>query len=258
MDDIPFGKVRIILLPILLGLIIIFFMKLFSIKISFWILIILLIATLLIIKPILIPKTSSLKSKLPSGIKTILIVMIVIVVIFFGAQQLSKSVNYIEIRSPERFENNETYKDYGYSRINSGDFVIADEKLMVYKTIRITNTDLLYEYPDFKFSIGGLEHGESIKVDVLLESRTGICSFDFNLNGPSIGEKRVEFGVNEYDRIWAKISNSPLDIPEKCFDTSISYDLTVDITSNKVEDPKTRQNPCYFKPSFSIDRINFG
>ncbi|KAF5420376.1 MAG: hypothetical protein C5S44_08520 [Candidatus Methanocomedens sp.] len=218
------------------------------------------VAVIFLIDPTILKnsETSYLKSKLPSGIKTILIVMIVIAVIFFGAQQLSKSANYIEIRLPEGFDNNETNKDYGYSRINGGDFAIADGKLMVLKAVRITNTGLLYENPIFKFSIGGLEYGEIIKVDVLLESRTGLCPFNFTMNGPSIGEKRVEIGVGENDRVWVKIDNSQIDIPERCFDSSVSYDLTVDITSNKAEDPKDRQNPCRFKPSFSIDRINFG
>ena len=259
MDEYSFGKTRIILLPILLGLIIIFFLKLCSIKISFWILIVLLIATLFVIKLILVPDTSSLKSKLPTGIKRILIVMIVIAVIFFGAQQLSKSANYIEIRLPEGFDNNEYTKDYGYSRINDGKFAIANEKLLVFKSIRITNTGLLYKDPDFKFSIGGLENGESIKVDVLLESKIGRCSFNFNVNGPSIGDKRVIFGVNEHNRVWVKINNSPIDIPVNYFDTSGSYDLTVDITTNRAEeDSKTRNSCSLFKPSFSLDRINFG
>jgi len=265
MDEISLGKLRKILLPILLGLIIIFFLKLYSIKFSFWILIVLLMAMLLVIKLILVPDTSSLKSKLPSGIKTILIVMIVISVIFFVTQQLSKSANYLELRSPERFTNNEFNKDYGYSRINGGQFAIVDGaggfgELYVFKAIEITNTGIVWEHPNFGFSIKGIEgtKGERVKVNVLLESRTGSCPFDFVV-GPSAGVKDVKFGVGEGDWVWVRENNSPLDIGKKRFNTSVSYDLTVDITSNKPEESaETRQSCSLFIPSFALTEVSFG
>jgi len=210
-----------------------------------------------------VPSTvSSLTSNLPSP-KTffwiLFVVTIIAVTIFWVADQTPKSMNYVELRTSEHYEN-ETNKDYGYSRINDGKFVIRDGELRVFKTIKITNTGIVWKYPDFGFSIRGIEgeKGERITVNVLLESRTGNCPFNFTI-GPSAGIVNVEFGVNENDYIWVKVDNSPIPMGEKQFNSSGSYDLTVDITSNRPEETEETRNSCsLFIPSFYLTEGTFG
>ena len=269
MEEISLGKAKIILLPIILGLIIIFFLKLFHIKLPFLIWVALLMA-IFSVSLLLSMESKIFSSKLSTPlIKTTLVVLVVAVIIVmaisWAMDQGSRSANYLEIRLPEEFNNDTRSKDYGYNRINNrdfnGDYVIEDGKMQVLGGIRLTNTDLLYEYPTFKFSIGRLEAGEIITVSILLESEYGICPFNFTLKGPTVGHsvKRITFGVNKYDRIWVKIDNSQIDVGKYYFDTSTgSFDLVMDITSNKVQDPKDRKHPRFFEPSFNLDDIVFG
>ncbi|MCK4524946.1 MAG: hypothetical protein KAU07_00715 [Candidatus Andersenbacteria bacterium] len=100
MDEISFGKARIILLPVLLGLVIIFFLKIFSIKISFWICAVLFIAVLIIVimwmvflqTPIQATSmTTEIKQKKPITVKSatttlswIALGLIVSVIIFYA------------------------------------------------------------------------------------------------------------------------------------------------------------------------------
>lgn len=226
---------------------------------------------------VLFIKTVSVSQAFPSSlsflklppIRTIIMVLVVAVIIvtaiIWVKDQGPKSANHFEVRLPEEFNDNETSKNYGYNRIHNrdfnGDFVIADEKLQVLGGIRLTNTDLLYEYPTFKFSIGRLEAGEVITISVLLESEHGICPFSFTVKGPTIGHsvKRVEIGVNEHDQIWVKIDNSQIDVGNYQFDTSTgSFDFVIEIISNKVENPENREHPRFFRPSFTLDNIVLG
>lgn len=269
MEEISLGRAKIILLPMILGLIIIFFLKLFQIKLPFLILVALLMA-IFSVSLLLSMKSKIFSSKLSTPlIKTIIVVLFVAVIIVtaisWGKDQGPKSANYFEVRLPEEFNDNNTSKDYGYNRINNknfrGDFVTADEKRQVLGGIEITSTDILYEYPTFKFSIGRLEVGEILTISVLLESEYGVCPFSFTVKGLTVGEsmKGIKFGVNEHDRIWVKIDNSQIDVGEYYFDTSTgSYDLTVSITSNKVERTEDRKRPRFFEPSFNLDNIVFG
>lgn len=174
--------------------------------------------------------------------------------------QKSKVVDYQEVRTPESFDG-DSNKGYGYSRINGGDFLVIDGllgegELAVDKTVRITNTAINWEYPKFTFSIRGIEgeKGEVITVDVLLESMNGSCPFSFTI-GPSAGIIKVEFGVGKDDYIFVRVDNSPIPIGEKRFDSSVSFDLIVDITSNRPEESGT---PGYFIPSFCITEATFG
>ncbi|MCK5122867.1 MAG: hypothetical protein KAQ87_01845 [Candidatus Pacebacteria bacterium] len=205
---------------------------------------------------------SSLTSKLPSA-GTILVILVVAVIslatIIWALQFLFGFFTFAESQTPECF-NNETNKDYGYSRINDGKFVIEDGKLSVFKSIRITSTNIIWEYPEFGFSIGGIEgrKGERVTVDVLLESRTGSCSFNFTV-GPSAGVKKVKFSISENDQVLVRVDNSPIPIGEKRFNSSGSYDLTVDITSNKLDETaETRKSCSLFIPSFYLTEATFG
>ena len=265
-----------ILPPVILAVIIFFFLQIvFGISFIFVLAIMVVVIMIIIMMKIgniiaTSSQASSLISKLPSlSIKTILVVLVVVVIIVlaisWAKDQGPRSANHFEVRLPEEFNNDTRSKDYGYNRINNrdfnGDYVIEDGKMQVLGGIRLTNTDLLYEHPTFKFSIGRLEAGEVATISVLFESEYGICPFTFTVKGPTVGHsaKRVTFGVNEHDRIWVKIDNSQIDVGNYQFDTSTgSFDLVMDITSNKVQDPKDRKHPRFFEPSFNLDDIVFG
>ena len=203
---------------------------------------------------------TSLTSKLSNtpSIKTVvygLLALIVILTIVISLGYLIFGfIDYRDVRIAEDFGNNQTSRGYGFSRENGGDFVIEYEKLMVLKTTEITSTGIKYRYPDFSFSIGGVETGETITVKVVLESENGYAPFEFTVKGLSIDEKRVKFGVDESDQIWVKVDNAPIDIGDYLFDTSGSYDVNVDITSDKIDDPK---GPLFYA-SFSVDNIILG
>ena len=102
-DEISFGKARIVLLAILTGLIVVFFQKLFSIKISlsFWILAAVAIVAILFI--VLLrkserPALSSLTAKIPSW-KTVagwVIVLVVVGVLVLGAMQIGGVLHQIK------------------------------------------------------------------------------------------------------------------------------------------------------------------
>ena len=265
-----------ILPPVILAVIIFFFLQIvFGISFIFVLAIMVVVIMIIIMMKIgniiaTSSQASSLISKLPSlSIKTILVVLFVTVIlsvsIIWAMDQGPRSANHFEVRLPEEFNNDTRSKDYGYNRINNrdfnGDYVIEDGKMQVLGGVRLTNTDLLYEYPTFKFSIGRLEAGEVITISVLLESEHGICPFSFTVKGPTIGHsvKRVEIGVNEHDQIWVKTDNSQIDVGNYQFDTSTgSFDFVIEIISNKVENPENREHPRFFRPSFTLDNIVLG
>ena len=106
-NEISFGKARIILLPILLGLVIIFFLKLFSIKIfsSFWILAILAVVTIITFFVVLSRKSetsalSSLTAKLPLLKKavgwTVVAVALVVLVIVIAQSDFLRGVTVFQ------------------------------------------------------------------------------------------------------------------------------------------------------------------
>lgn len=222
MDDIPFGKVRIILLPILLGLIIIFFLKLCSIKISFWILIVLLIAILLASK---LP-TISLKTILPGLLMLVVVISILLFILEAGS--------YIVGLGSENFYDDVTMKDYEYK----GNFVIQDESLKILGTATIFNSDasddflwipLYWVHPDFDiFGVGRgtmkitMDNGDQIYSEEIHFDKSNSFKIDFGAGARHEREDEVYFKVNGI--------SSTINKPPIYFDTDRPYSVKVDFT----------------------------
>lgn len=186
MDEISLGKTRIILLPVLLGLIIIFFLKIFSIEFSLLLWIILLIAIflislLLLMRSRVISGTFSPISKLPlsSILKTVAWIVVVLVIIFF-----------ITLLTPDSrheicFEN--------------GGSLIEDEFGVpwICGTVLFKNIDITTETPDYGFYLLGIPEGESVNVTFTLRDKTQKCEIPFTIDSPpdELSGVRVSLGV---------------------------------------------------------------
>jgi len=254
MDEISLGKARIIFIPILLGLIIIFFLKLFSIKISFWILIILLIAMLLVIKPILVPKTSPLTSKLPSIGTTfwvLLVIVILSVAIIWVFDQGPKSRNYLENRTQEGFGDNKSRYVINFDS-KEGQARIENERLLIFGEVSIINNDVFYPNPNLEFDIL-VREGKTAFVEIIFRdvdiTREVSCNF-------TVGHhhlwQTVGFGIDSQDQIWAEtFGRDPKNFQiSSCssLNTSKPFNVILKITGDKME------NQC----SVNIDNVGLG
>lgn len=217
-------------LVILLGII---FLLLQILQISFNIHFIFIFA-IMVISIIIIaffkPKISILN--LTTAIKIILLLAVAIIVIMFITIQVPKSLKYLENRTAESFDNNEIHKDYRIYHGEYGQYLIEDEKLLIHGLVSITNKDILYQYPDFYFHIGGIENGKNVIIRVTLKSDSEECIFSFPVK--SYYTETVQFGTRKHNRVYAKINNWDLrdEIPVMYFNTSVPYEATVEIISD--------------------------
>ena len=187
MDEISLGKTRIILLPVLLGLIIIFFLKIFSIEFSLLLWIILLIAIflislLLLMRSRVISGTSSPISKLPpnSILKTVAWIVVVLVIIFFIT-----SLTQSDSRQEISFEN--------------GGSLIEDEFGVpwICGTVLFKNIDITTETPDYGLYLLGIPEGKSVNVTFTLKDGTQKCEITFTVHSSpdELSGARVSFGA---------------------------------------------------------------
>ncbi|MCD4677841.1 MAG: DUF5067 domain-containing protein [Desulfobacula sp.] len=238
MNEISFGKSRKILLPILLGLMIIFFLKLCSIKISFWILIVLLIATLLVIKPILVPKTSSPTSKLPP-LKTtfwiLFFVAVAVAIIFVIISLWPSSTQEVCVKDGYLVED-----QFGVRWI-CGD-------------VEFKKVDITTKSPNYIFSILGLGK-ETASITVAFEE-AGLqkCEFSFTAKN----SEEIQFGASARGVVYAYVNGINLreakKIPEMNFFTDgQKYNVTV-----RIEAPYTcecwKSTRFYQRGSKIVDR----
>ena len=183
-DEVSLGKAKMVLLPIIFGLVILFFLKLFSIKLPFWIWIVLLIAIVIISLLLSMRSRLALTSHLPSlsfeNILWFIVIIVVIATIIFAASLLlsndSRQEIYYEDGSLERDEYEEPW---------------------ICKDVEWKNIDITTNDPDWGFYLIGIPKGESVNCVFTLEDDTQKCEVSFVVNSPAdkISGARVSFGV---------------------------------------------------------------
>ena len=187
MDEISFGKARIILLPVLLGLIIMFFLKTFSIKISFWIWIALFVAILIIVAIWVIFSqitTIQTPSEISSKIKAInqnnVIIVIASVLVIVAGICWFIGINSGDINDPRyHFFRTEDLSDDTATSFRGydieGNYTIEDNAIHVVGTCVITRkTNAKLPWIAFDASGGGL-----VTVDIIDDNLPGYGYEDF-------------------------------------------------------------------------------
>ena len=182
MDEIFFGKARIILLPVLLGLVAIFFLKIFSIKISFWIalfVVVLIIAIIWMVFSRTATQTSSTTSTTKTEITSLwqkskpLVDFLVVIAIFAAVIIGLLSVFNVQytVDRTENFDNNEAESFRGYDI--KGNYEMKNNALYIVGTAIITRkTSEKQPWITFDASGGGL-----VWVDIL---DNGLPDYGYN------------------------------------------------------------------------------
>ena len=258
-DEISLEKSKIVVLPIIFGLVILFFLKLFSIKVSLLILVVLLIVIFFISLLLSMRSKLSITSKIPTvpSITTILWVLfvttIVIGIVALVFYQLPRSANYAGNRNQEGFGNNEYHKDYVYHfDIGEGQISVEEERLLVYGTVSIIKTDVSYQNPELEFDILVAE-GETAFVEIIFRDVdiTTEASLNFTV-GHHYTWQTIEFGVDSQNQIWAEaFGRDPQNLQKSTcsyINTSKPFNVIVKITGDKMG------NRC----AVNIDNIGLG
>lgn len=219
-DEISLGKARIVLLPVILGLVMIFFLKLFSIKISFLIWVILLVVIFLISLLLTMKSKVSLTSKLSTtSIKTIfwfLFAIVVIVTITFAIISLWPD------------SRQEVCLNHGY--------LVKDEydNKWICGNVEFKKVGITTKSPDYRFSILGLGEREA-KVTVTFEEG-GLQRREFSFTAGNSEE--IQFGAGASGIVYAFVNGIDLqeagEVPKMNFYTDgQKYNVTVRIETGK-------------------------
>lgn len=216
-DEISLGKAKMILLPIILGLVIIFFLKLFSIKVSLLVWVILLIVIFFVSLLLSMKSKVSLTSKFPTtSLKTILwmvaILAAIILIILLILAIFPDSRQEIYLKDGCLVED-----EFGARWICGN---------VEFKKIGITT-----ESPDYRFSILGLGE-KSADITVTFEDEFQKREFSFTAGN----SEEIQFGANGV--VYAFVNGVDLqeadEIPKMNFFTDgQEYNVTVRIETGK-------------------------
>jgi hypothetical protein len=180
----------------------------------------------------------------------VLVIVSVVVLALYQAPKLSNSAQNL---TSESFGDNEYHKDYAYYFDRSkGQVSLEDNRLLVFGTVSIINTDVSYQNPEFAFDVLVVKGGPVAFVEIIFRDVdvTTETSFNFTIKHHHIWQ-RVKFGVDNQSQVWVEIDGEEpksLEMSSTVFNANVPYNVIVKITGD------TMENRC----SVNIDNVCLG